>query len=76
MAMEINYHYWLRLQKETWKNNLPWDKRAIIWASQSLPSDEMKTWLGKIQDSEDILDKTIAKATKHKKNNELQKKGA
>jgi len=54
---------------------LPWDKRSIIWASQALPSDEMNAWLSKIRDTEDILDKTIAKATKHKKNNDMQKKG-
>jgi hypothetical protein len=25
---------WVRAQKETWNNHGPWDRRAIIWASQ------------------------------------------
>lgn len=73
LAMKLNRDDWLRSQKETWQNNKPWDKRAIIWACQSLPSDELNAWITKIRDTDDVLDKTIAKATKHKKNNDMQK---
>jgi hypothetical protein len=68
-AMKKGYVDWIRQNKETWQNNSPWDKRAIIWATQSLSNDEVKAWTNKVQNSSDVLDQIIAKATYHKKNN-------
>jgi len=47
-------------RKETWQNNKPWDRRAIIWAGSILPEDERKAWLGKVADIGDDLDATVA----------------
>lgn len=73
-AMKKEYFDWIRENKETWQNNSPWDKRAIIWATQSLSNDEVKAWTTKVQNSPDILDQIIAKATYHKNNNNSQRK--
>jgi hypothetical protein len=62
LAKNLKYLDWVRGQKETWQNNGPWDRRAIIWAASILSVDERKHWLKRIQNTEDILDSTIAKA--------------
>ena len=38
----------------------PWDKRAVLYSSSILPSDEMKTWVDAVGGSGDIIDKSIA----------------
>ena len=62
MARQKGYIDWVRGQKETFLNNGPWDKRAIIWSCQALPRDERIHWLKRVQNTGDILDKTIAEA--------------
>jgi hypothetical protein len=62
LALTQKHIEWVRQQKETWQNNLPWDKRAIIWSSQALSNDEMNYWLQRVQNAGDILDKAIAEA--------------
>ena len=62
LAKKNGYTDWVREQKETWQNNNPWDKRAIIWAGQALSTDEMNYWLKRVQNAGDILDRAIAKA--------------
>ena len=38
----------------------PWDKRAILYPSAVLPSDEMKAWVDAVGASGDIIDKSIS----------------
>lgn len=62
LAREKGYNDWVREQKETWLNNSPWDRRAIIWAAKALSNDEMNYWLKRVQNAGDILDKAIAES--------------
>ncbi|MCD5360116.1 RNA-directed DNA polymerase [Chromobacterium aquaticum] len=62
LARERGYNDWVREQKETWLNNSPWDRRAIIWAAKALSNDEMNYWLKRVQNAGDILDKAIAES--------------
>lgn len=38
----------------------PWDKRAVLYCSSILPSDEMKAWVDAVGAGGDILDKSIS----------------
>jgi hypothetical protein len=38
----------------------PWDKRAVLYSSSVLSSDEMKAWAAAVGDSGDIIDKSLA----------------
>lgn len=38
----------------------PWDKRAVLYSSSILPSDEMKHWISSAAASGDIVDKSIS----------------
>lgn len=38
----------------------PWDKRAVLYSSSILSSDEAKIWAGSVATSGDIIDKSIA----------------
>ena len=57
----------LRRQDTTWVRSFrdkvsvlgPWDKRAVIYSSSLLPLDEMKSWIGSIAASGDIVDESI-----------------
>ncbi|MGJ8694192.1 MAG: RNA-directed DNA polymerase [Thalassotalea sp.] len=62
LARNKGYNDWVREQKETWSNNSPWDRRAIIWAAKALSNDEMNFWLKRVQNAGDILDKAIAES--------------
>ncbi|AYC07199.1 hypothetical protein NMR69_001678 [Vibrio cholerae] len=68
LARDHGYHDWVREQKETWLNNSPWDRRAIIWASKALSNDEMNFWLKRVQNAGDILDKAIAESVLNTEN--------
>jgi len=58
----------LRRQDTTWVRSFrdkvsvlgPWDKRAVIYSSALLPLDEMKSWIGSIAASGDIVDESLA----------------
>ncbi len=64
LARKLKYLDWAREQKETWQNNAPWDRRAIIWATSALLSeDECKYWLMRVQNAGDLLDKAVATAS-------------
>lgn len=60
LARKQGYVDWIREQKETWQNNGPWDRRAIIWAAEALPSDERGYWLKRVQNASDLLDGVTA----------------
>ncbi|MDQ0081777.1 hypothetical protein J2W35_002116 [Variovorax boronicumulans] len=62
LAKEIKQIDWVRERKETWQNNTPWDRRAIIWSSLALSRDEMNYWLKRVQNAGDLLDNAIAEA--------------
>jgi hypothetical protein len=62
LARSLGYLDWVRAQKETWQNNSPWDRRAIIWAATALGEDERGFWLKRVQNAGDILDSAVAKA--------------
>nr|WP_290228040.1 reverse transcriptase domain-containing protein [Trichocoleus desertorum] len=62
LARKLKYLDWVREQKETWQNNNPWDKRAIIWSASVLSEDERRYWLARVQNAGDLLDKAIATA--------------
>lgn len=57
----------LRRQDTTWVRDFrdgidalgPWDKRAVLYSSVLLPSDEMKAWVGAVGGSGDIIDRSI-----------------
>ena len=68
LARSKGYHDWVREQKETWSNNSPWDRRAIIWSSKALSNDEMNYWLKRVQNAGDILDKAIAESVLNTEN--------
>jgi hypothetical protein len=38
----------------------PWDRRAVLYSSSILPSDEMKHWVSSAAASGDIIDKSIS----------------
>lgn len=58
----------LRRQDTTWVRSFrgkvsvlgPWDKRAVIYSSSLLPLDEMKSWIGSIAASGDIVDESVS----------------
>jgi hypothetical protein len=62
LAKELRQVDWVRERKETWQNNSPWDRRAIIWSSLALSRDEMNYWLKRVQNAGDILDAAVAEA--------------
>lgn len=68
LSLKNGYVDWVREQKEIWQNNQPWDRRAVIWASQALSADEIGHWLPRVQGAGDVLDKAIAGAALHVKN--------
>ena len=58
----------LRRQDTTWVRDLrdgidvlgSWDKRAVLYSSALLPSDEMKPWVNAVAASGDIIDKSVS----------------
>jgi len=68
LARVKGYNDWVREQKETWLNNSPWDRRAIIWSAKALSKDEMNFWLKRVQNAGDILDKAIAESVLNTEN--------
>jgi hypothetical protein len=60
LAREVRDVAWVRARKETWQNNKPWDRRAIIWAGSILPEDERQAWLRRVADIGDDLDAAVA----------------
>jgi hypothetical protein len=72
LARQLQYVDWIREQKETWSNNAPWDRRAIIWAATALSTDEMNYWLKRVMNAGDILDKAIAESVLQTQNRRLQ----
>lgn len=62
LARKLKQVDWVRERKETWQNNSPWERRAIIWSSLALSKDEMNFWLKRVQNAGDILDSSIAEA--------------
>ena len=62
LAKDLKQVDWVRERKETWQNNTPWDRRAIIWSSLALSRDEMNYWLNRVQNAGDLLDSAIAEA--------------
>jgi hypothetical protein len=68
LARENGYLDWVREQKETWHNNTPWDRRAVIWSAKALSTDERNYWLKRVQNAGDILDKAIAESVLNTEN--------
>jgi hypothetical protein len=61
MAAAYNQVDWIRSKKETWRNNEPWDRRAIIWSASKLPSGEKRPFLSMVLEQGDVLDAAVAK---------------
>lgn len=61
MAAVYNQVDWIRSKKETWRNNEPWDRRAIIWSTSKLPTGERRPFLSMVAEQGDILDVAVAK---------------
>lgn len=74
LARKHSYMDWVREQKETWLNNAPWDRRAVIWAAKALSTDEMNYWLRRVQNAGDILDKAIAESVMNTENGDVTSK--
>jgi len=52
---------WIRLRKETWKNQGGWDRRATIFAAGGiLRDDERKAWKGVVMRTGDITEQSVA----------------
>lgn len=62
LARNLGYIDLVRRQRQTWQNNKPWDRRAIIWAAKVLTQDEKTHWLSVIRNSADLLDRAVAQA--------------
>jgi hypothetical protein len=60
LAKQLSHLDWVRGQKETWQNNSPWDRRAVIWSATALSKDERNYWLQRVKNAGDELDKAIA----------------
>lgn len=60
LAREYRQADWVRAQKETWRNNRDWDRRAILCAAAVLPSDERRHWLELVQQTSSGLDRAVA----------------
>jgi hypothetical protein len=69
LAKSLGYIDWVREQKETWQNNLPWSRRAVIWSASALSGDELSYWLMRVQNAGDELDKAIAASVLQQFNN-------
>jgi hypothetical protein len=52
---------WVRDRKETWRNYTPWDRRALLWATQALPRGERHPFLSLVMDQGNPLEVAIAK---------------
>lgn len=61
VAKATNNVDWVREHKEDWACLGSWDRRALIYASSVLPTDERRPWLGVIEESGDFLDAAVAK---------------
>ncbi len=52
---------WVRSQKATFGQRGPWERRAIMLASQVMPKDERQPWLSSLKGSaEDVLEAVVA----------------
>jgi len=51
---------WVRSYKEIWKNNGPWEQRAILWAGSILPRDERRSWLRAASEDSDLITRSVA----------------
>jgi len=60
VAKEHKIVDWVRENKENWSNFGPWERRALIFSASALPRDERNSWLGIVQESEDLLDRVVA----------------
>ena len=69
LAKSLGYIDWVREQKETWQNNSPWSRRAVIWSASALSGDELNYWLMRVQNAGDELDKAIAASVLQQFNN-------
>jgi hypothetical protein len=61
LARAYGQRSWIRGRKETWANNGPWDRRAIIWCGAILPDNERRHWLAMVEEQGDLLDAAVAK---------------
>ena len=55
---------WVRDRKETWRNYNPWDRRALLWATQALPRGERHPFLSLVSEEGNPLEIAIAKYLK------------
>lgn len=52
---------WVRERKATAMDLAPWDRRAVIWAGQTLPRRERRAWLQRVLgEADDPLDAAVA----------------
>ena len=61
LARAYGQKSWIRDRKDTWANNGPWDRRAIIWCGSILPPDERRHWLAMVEEQRDLVDVAVAK---------------
>ena len=59
-AAEFGQVDWIRGQKETWRNDGSWDRRAIIWASRSLSQGKRRPWIDVAKGCGDPVDRAVA----------------
>ena len=61
IAAAYNQIDWVRARKETWRNQEPWRRRALIWSASILPSRERRRFLSMVAEQGDHLDAAVAK---------------
>ncbi len=56
--------HWFLTQRKNYDDLRPWERRAFIWASRCLTTDERKYWLKSVDGRFDILEKILSRTKK------------
>ena len=64
LASQQGHVEWMRQHKEIWQNHSPWERRAMIWASSAMTTDERNPWLSRVASACDPLEAIIVSAAR------------
>ena len=59
VALRCKDANWVRNFRDSMDALGPWDKRAVLYSSLTLPEDEMRAWTRSVGESGNIIDKSI-----------------
>ena len=60
-----NKDFWFRSRKQALHEMSPWIRRAFIYSSSCLPSDEYKHWIRAVDGQLDVVERAVAKWAKN-----------